>query len=147
MCCDLAGCGVTLIEKSSSVQNVPLTDGIVDENGTTMVDEEVMDAENVDDDDTQTAITTGYKASESSFLYRNEFFAKWSDAVIVFTTSVPQNMFDPAIIPNWKSINDRYKNLLACHRIVVTRNAIDNGIIEVHGGQEIVITPRDAGRR
>lgn len=63
---------------------------------------------------------------------------KFLEAHQLFLASVPPSVFDPVIETNWKSLNNRYKNIHEDHRLPMQRNFSVNVIIEGRGEKEFL---------
>ena len=57
-------------------------------------------------------------------------------ALTHFTAGIPARVLDTFVSISWKTINDRFKKVVADHREAVKINTTASGIIEVKGERE-----------
>ena len=62
---------------------------------------------------------------------------RFQDALTHFVAAVPPATFETIQAPSWKTLNDRFKKIVADHREAVKRNEAASGILEVRGEQEM----------
>lgn len=65
--------------------------------------------------------------------------ARFEEALAIFIGSVPEEGLLNVFPPTWKTLNDRFKKVVADHRVAVTQNAVASGIIEVRGEREVLL--------
>lgn len=63
----------------------------------------------------------------------------FSEALNIFKSTTPANLFIGVSQPTWKSLNDRLQKLMAHNRTAVSRNISASGIIEVRGEREEIL--------
>lgn len=64
---------------------------------------------------------------------------RFDEALGLFTASLPAAALQGMCQPSWKTLNDRFKKIVADHRIAVKRNGAASGIIEVRGERELLL--------
>lgn len=65
--------------------------------------------------------------------------ARFEKALPIFVASLPAGALAHIIPPTWKTLNDRFKKVVADHRLAASRNAVASGILEVRGEREVLL--------
>lgn len=64
---------------------------------------------------------------------------RFEEALAILKSSLPLTALNNVSVPSWKTLNDRYKNIVSDHREAVKNNATASGIIEVRGEREMLL--------